>query len=424
MQLPKFKPVLKIGIRIGLAAAASFLFLETLLFVFEPQVFQRSFYVFDPDLGFRVRPYAVYGTNQANQYGFNDRDYPEERIPGTCRILFLGDSFNWMGGQTENYTAVLESLFESRFGPGRVEVISAGYSMTHTGEQLALYRKFASRYHPDLVVLGFFSGNDFYDALPNRRRIVFAGVPTDVFLDREFYAVIFGRPFLLRSRLLSFIKGFAEYRSAWWEHQKNLLPPEGRRSDASLEDFPEVVDRSPTAKQAAFTAPSPGYAESLRLRFEFCDPRREAQYRVNVEYLERAVRELSGYLRQHDTRFLLSIFPDRAQIDSQLREFVAQSEGRNPSSFDWNRPQEILAALCKKDGIGYFDLTDPFRRAHERGWSLYLSNDTHWNREGNRLAAELFYLNLEGWVDDFLDRSKSPSPSGSSQSRTPPMEKP
>ncbi len=424
MQFSKLKPFLKVGLRVGLASAASFLLLEALLFTFEPQVFRRSFYVFDPDLGFRVRPYAVYGNDQANQYGFNDRDYPEERTPGTCRILFLGDSFNWMGGQTENYTAVLEALFESRFGPDRVEVISAGYSMTHTGEQLALYRKFGARYHPDLVVLGFFAGNDFYDALPNRRRIVFAGVPTDVFLNRDFYTVVFGRPFLLRSRVLNFIKGFTEYQAAWWEHRKDLLAAAGRRSQASLDDFPEIVDRSPVTRPSTFSTPSPGYAESLRLRFEFCDPKREAQYRGNVEYIERAIRELARFVHEHGSRFILSIFPDRAQISGQLRDFVAHSEGRDSSSFDWNRPQELLAALSRRGEITRFDLTGPFRLAHERGWSLYLSNDTHWNREGNRLAAELFYLKLEGWVDQFLSRSKGTSPSGTPESRTTSTEEP
>ena len=44
---------------------------EILMIVFEPYLF-KGLYQYDPDLGFRVRPYI----NGNNQFGFNDRDYP------------------------------------------------------------------------------------------------------------------------------------------------------------------------------------------------------------------------------------------------------------------------------------------------------------------------------------------------------------
>ena len=49
-----------------------------------------------------------------NAFGFNDRDYPLERRPGTCRILVLGDSFSWAEGQRGNYTAILEEMLARR----------------------------------------------------------------------------------------------------------------------------------------------------------------------------------------------------------------------------------------------------------------------------------------------------------------------
>jgi hypothetical protein len=52
--------------------------------------------------------------------------------------------------------------------------------MTHTGEQLALLKKYALQYKPDLVVLGFFCGNDILDADPHRKRIVIGGVSIDI----------------------------------------------------------------------------------------------------------------------------------------------------------------------------------------------------------------------------------------------------
>ena len=88
------------------------------------------------------------------------------------RIVVVGDSFGWSGGLEDNYTAILERKFESRDGAHQVDVINTGYPGTHTGEQLIMLKKFALQYHPDLVILGFFAGNDFFDADPNRKRIV------------------------------------------------------------------------------------------------------------------------------------------------------------------------------------------------------------------------------------------------------------
>ncbi|MDE5069539.1 MAG: hypothetical protein O4752_10470 [Trichodesmium sp. St4_bin8_1] len=104
---------------------------------FEPYLF-KGLYQYDPDLGFRVRPYM----NGNNQFGFNDRDYPLEKNQNKFRLLVVSDSFNWAGGKEGNYTALLEKKFDSYFGKSQVEVINVGYPGTHTGEQLAMLKKF------------------------------------------------------------------------------------------------------------------------------------------------------------------------------------------------------------------------------------------------------------------------------------------
>ena len=128
-----------------------FILLELSMIVLEPYLF-RGFFQYDPHLGFRVRPFA----NGTNRFGFNDRDYPLQKIPKTFRILVVGDSFNWVGGKNRNYTAILEKQFEEYYGRHQVDVINAGYPMTHTAEQLEMLKKYGLQYNPDLVFLGFF----------------------------------------------------------------------------------------------------------------------------------------------------------------------------------------------------------------------------------------------------------------------------
>jgi hypothetical protein len=185
--------------------------LEALLLVFNDVIFWKSFYVFDSEMGFRVRPHTRVGNNLTNEFGFNDRDYPHERRPGSFRILIISDSYNWMGGLFCNYTALLRNRFQKELG-NKVDVISAGYSQTHTAEQLAMLKKFGLQYNPDLVVLGFFTGNDFFDGHPYRKRIVYGGAVTDVYTNKSFYTTVLGKPLMLKSRLLLFL------RERWLEY--------------------------------------------------------------------------------------------------------------------------------------------------------------------------------------------------------------
>ena len=88
--------------------------------------------------------------------------------------------------------------------------------MTQTAEQLVMLKKYGLQYHPDLVILGFFVGNDFIDGNPNRKRIVVNDLYIDIDKRREH--IILGYPIVFQSRLLLYVKQkykiFTELRKA------------------------------------------------------------------------------------------------------------------------------------------------------------------------------------------------------------------
>ncbi|GEM_PF-4633324 len=53
----QIKKVVKLALKILLPVIFIFVCLECLMIVFDPYLF-KGFYEYDPDLGFRVRPYA------------------------------------------------------------------------------------------------------------------------------------------------------------------------------------------------------------------------------------------------------------------------------------------------------------------------------------------------------------------------------
>lgn len=100
-----------------------------------------------------------------NARGLRDRrDFAYEKPPGTLRVLSLGDSHTqgYEVRQDATYSAVLERSLRSH--GVHAEVLNAGVSGFSTAEALAFLENEGIRYHPDVVVLGFYA-NDFEDNL-------------------------------------------------------------------------------------------------------------------------------------------------------------------------------------------------------------------------------------------------------------------
>ncbi len=82
-----------------------------------------------------------------------DRDFPEAKPVGTCRIALLGDSF-MMGYELslpDTFAARLEGALNA--AGHKVEVLNFAVSGFGTAENLRTYEAYAQRFDPDLVVM-------------------------------------------------------------------------------------------------------------------------------------------------------------------------------------------------------------------------------------------------------------------------------
>ena len=102
-----------------------------------------------------------------NQEGYRDVDHPLAKPPGTYRILLLGDSMS------EGVEVALQDVYWKRlesilpecpaFSGRRIEVISLAVNGYGTAQEYLTLRERGLKYRPDLVLLAFFTGNDFTD---------------------------------------------------------------------------------------------------------------------------------------------------------------------------------------------------------------------------------------------------------------------
>lgn len=363
---------IKLSIKIVLAfIIVPWICIEIMMVVFEPYLF-KGFYEYDPDLGFRVRArFPSADGTLLNQFGFNDRDYPLQRTHGTNRILVVGDSFGWAGGREGNYTALLERMFEHRDGSHKIDVVNAGYPGTHTGEQLEMLKKYGLQYNPDLVVLGFFVGNDFVDADPNRKRIVVNGIYMDISRKREHR--LLGYPVIPKSRLLLLIKQKYKVYSELRKAGKETSGPRGQARTFSEETYLGI--------------------ERLRLEFFNSTPSRAKRLQGNVDYILHGISEMDALLKSRNIKFVVAIYPDEFQVNEPLLKAVFAKYKLKPEDYDLRFAQNQLKQFLESKGIPFIDFLDRFQ-AEGRKKDLYMLRNSHWNAAGNQLAAEILFEEL------------------------------
>lgn len=154
-------------------------------------------------------------TNSAGMRG--QREYPVARVPGTRRILMLGDSFPFGYGVEDQdvVSAVLETLLNAGGTPdaaaaGGYEVINLSVAGFGQAEELVTWEKRARDYRPDVVVLFYFD-ND----IGNNAVAGLYAVAADGTLART------GRSFLPGTNFQDYLMGFAptrwlfEHSEAW-----------------------------------------------------------------------------------------------------------------------------------------------------------------------------------------------------------------
>ena len=124
------------------------------------------------EIWLHLYPHKFTGIDRIDTVGefsdYTSRGYLTEDVfkkkPGSFRILGLGDSFSvFLGDKGKNYNNLLNRMFIAQ-GRGDVQIVNAGIEAIGPGYYWHILRKYGDSFKPDLVLVGFFMGNDFGEA--------------------------------------------------------------------------------------------------------------------------------------------------------------------------------------------------------------------------------------------------------------------
>ncbi|MGA9121293.1 MAG: hypothetical protein WB699_18140 [Bacteroidota bacterium] len=357
--------LLLVGLTVGVLAS------EAIVRRVAPQRLDSFRPIYDPD------PYLVYKLKKhyhatysqpefqivetTNSIGIRDHEVGP-KIAGGVRILGLGDSFSYSNSVNLENT-FFKQIERSLSSSTPVEVLDAAVPAYSTIQELRYLEKYGVNLDPDIVLLGFYVGNDFQDSW---ELFDTTGVPTvDVVngvlrANDRFPGAMYEkqeRPFRtatagLRSMLASNSELYVFLRERFSETLWRL----GLRNNPPPADFC-AKSFSPEMQK--------GWALEQKLLLEF-----------------------KNFTTSHHERFILLALPTQYQVHEELWHHHFTTFHLDPDKYDLEKPQKMLSEYCRRNGIEYIDVLPAMRDAGKRE-SLFYPIASYMNPNGHRLVGTI-----------------------------------
>ena len=331
--------------------------------------------------GYELRPHEryIYASRdgefenevRTNARGLHDVEHALEKPAGTFRILILSDSY----GQARevpleaNFARRLEAALNGSAPAGTIfEVINAGQFGLGTAQEYLYYTVEGRRYDPDLVLVGFYVGNDVVDnhaplikAWNNVETVDFPYFSPDGALHQPGMAT--GR------RMLS------------WLRQNTTLGHLVARATGS----------SASADRVEVGGDDDVSAHALRVPMGVYLPP-DATWADAWTATGHAFAALKRAVEADGARLGVFLIPDRRQVyDEEWDATLERLPDLDASALDRDRPTATALALLAAQDVPALSLLEPFRVAAER---VYFPGDGHFTPAGHALTARL----LASWL--------------------------
>ncbi len=300
---------------------------------------------------------------ETNALGFRDAERSGAKPAGTTRVLFLGDSFVAGAQVPLDRTAgrVMERALARALGRP-VEVWNCGVAGYSTAQELLFLRHRARAFDPDLVVLGFFAGNDVADQVPSlatslRNRPFFELRGDSLALDRSRLRPDRGPLGWLRGRSRAF---------GWITTRMRAVRIRAHEARA--------------ARPAGGAIPP-----ALMVYAERPDPAWEAAWRLT----ERLLVECRNEARAMGADFVVASIASGAQVHAEARaDRPGWERWAELPGLSLEAPERRLAALAAAESLALVPLLPAFRaEAARTGAPLHVHWSRHWNARGHALAG-------------------------------------
>jgi hypothetical protein len=290
---------------------------------------------------------------------------------GACRILGISDSYGQNGRGKWNYHDFLQKRFDELYGSRKVEVINAGIAATGPGYYWNTIERHGDLIQPDVVLIGFFIGNDF--------------------LELKFDEIRIGQYITEPRELFARFLGYLQFKNLW------VYQFSQKRSKVLVDQFKKKRETGRVAAKEKGTFSRENFLFIERSRLTVCEQGFRPWYNKAWKDDADVFLKMKQWCDKRGIKLIVAVFPDEFQVDHGLLKEVMEKYNIKSDKIDLLYPNKLLKDYFEQYDILYIDLTAALQEA-AKFKKLYLINDTHWNEAGNREAGDLIF--------DFLQKKQ------------------
>jgi hypothetical protein len=351
-----------------ISIAVSLIFAEGLVQVFYPQDLQK--YDLDPDMVHTPRPNTVTrlsGLEFTVVRATNSKglvDYEHNYTFDGFTIVMLGDSFTEASHVKlkEGFPKVIEQKLRDKYG--KIRVVNCGIGNTGTDQQMIFLQKECIKYHPKIVMLNFYIGNDFANN--------YASLVTD-YVNRS---LVDKRP--VKFSTFQRVFHFTNTRSHLVKLVENVF-------------FSSDFIRDALFRMGLYKSLGEPYDNRISLNHIFFMENEVSDIGYDKTFL--ILDYLVEYSKSQNSTLIVTLIPTKEQVDeNKFKEQFSIYENQNNSA-NMLKPNLALSAYLRKNGIMKIDLL-PYFRSHNKNNTFYFEKDEHFNAKGHEQAAEVIYESL------------------------------
>ncbi len=321
---------------------------------------------------------------QTNSLGLReDREFGKKGEKD-FRILVLGDSITFGKGveAEEAFPRVLERFLKKHFDDSYCwEVINAGVSGYGTRQEFAYLKESGLKLMPDVVILGFFPGNDLADNMGWFDKTVRDG--------HRIHKISLHQLDNPSEKLFVRIKIFLRQHVMLYSLVIDRL-----KSIPSLRGLLVNLGLLHGLRQGPKTVGEPVDA-NLAARLGHLPKTFEKEFLESWEKTKEIMLQLHSLLTSNHMRLLVVILPSKFQVHKEhwlkvRRQYPFLTEDYQ----DINRINGLTVDFCNAHHIACIDLLPVFETKAFDGEGLYINNDGHFNKRGHIVAAESIFKKL------------------------------
>jgi len=246
----------------------------------------------------------------------------------------------------------------------KIDVIKLGVGAVGPRFELRLWQLEGKKLEADLVVLAFCIGNDFTDEQGNNTpNSIFHSVTESSYVVRLAYNV---------------------YRLRGVSRPAEIMISD--QTDSNQQGGYETKDYIYDSNQPTFVRPV--FLNVVGSRMAITHKANHAQFVTKFANLKPVLSLFRDSVINSNTKFVVMMIPDEYQVYPSLLEEAAHHLKYKANDYNIGLPQIQLGQFFQENNIEYLDLLPSFIQ-QGKSKTLYRLQNTHWNIEGNQLAATI-----------------------------------